>query len=312
MRSLLIRARAVLFAISRGEADFVRRGFDFTRPEVQTRLEAIGVSFIDGYNARLSGVLDAVLSQLPGELRGFAVEGAAMACALLDHLALWRRDRWALLLQERPQHAYMIHVGAGWATARLRLSLARAVRRRDPLLGWLVADGWGFHQAYFHPAQWASGRKRISARAGYLRRAADQGVGRALWFVAGAAPGRIAARICRFDADRHADLWSGVGLAATYAGGCGPHELETLIELAGPFRPQLAQGAAFAATARTVAGNMTAQTQVAARAISGYGAGELHQLAMQTRPAAPHDPTGGSYESWRMQLASALAKRGAA
>ncbi len=301
-----------MFGISRAEADFARRGFEATRPDARASLEAAGASFIDGYNAWLSDTLDAKLAAIPGALGGFAVEGAAMACALLDSIAFWRRDRWAQLLRDRPEHLYMIHIGAGWATARLRLSLRRAVRQRDPLLGWLVADGWGFHQTYFHPAQWATGRKRFSPRAGYLARAVDQGVGRALWFVAGADPARVVDKVGRLAADRHADLWSGVGLAATYAGGCEQHELETLVELAGEFRAQLAQGAAFAATARTVAGNMTAQTQVAARVLAGREVSELHRLAMQTQPAAPHDPTGGSYESWRTRLAGELAKRGAA
>jgi enediyne biosynthesis protein E3 len=153
MASLAIRARAALFGISRSEADFTRRGFETARADARACLEAVGVSFIDGYNAWLSDTLDATLARIPGALGGFTVEGAAMASALLDHVAIWRRDRWAQLLRDRPEHRYMIHVGAGWATARLRQSLARAVRRRDPLLGWLVADGWGFHQAYFHSAQ---------------------------------------------------------------------------------------------------------------------------------------------------------------
>jgi hypothetical protein len=105
-----------------------------------------------------------------------------MASALLDHLTPWRRDRCAQLLRDRPEHVYMIHVGAGWATARLKLSLERAIRHRDPLLGWLVTNGWGFHQTYFHPAQWATGSKRFPAGPGpvYLTRAVDQGIGRAL------------------------------------------------------------------------------------------------------------------------------------
>src|SRR5947207_6338074 len=178
MASLAIRARAALFGISRSEADFTRRGFETERTDARACLEAVGVSFIDGYNAWLSGTLDATLAQISPALGGFAVEGAAMASALLDDLAIGRRGRWAQLLRDRPEHLYMIHVGAGWATARLRRSLLRAVRRCDPLLGWLVADGWGFHQTYFHPAQWASGDQRIAAHAGYLARAVDQGIGR--------------------------------------------------------------------------------------------------------------------------------------
>jgi hypothetical protein len=310
MASLTIRLRTALFGISRREAEFARRGFT-AQPGARAYLEAVGAAFIDGYDAWLAGALDASLADIPGALRGFAVEGAAMACALLDHIAVWRRDRWARLLRDRPEHCYMIHVGAGWATARLGLSLGRAVRRRDPLLGWLVADGWGFHQTYFHPARWATGLRRLPARTGYLARAVDQGIGRALWFVAGADPIRVVHCVDRFAADRHADLWSGVGLAATYAGGCPPDDLAGLVAVSGGFRAELAQGAAFAATARVVAGNLTEWSRLAARVLTGREAEDLHRLAIHHQPAAPHEPRGASYQAWRAQLAAALAKRGA-
>jgi enediyne biosynthesis protein E3 len=308
-----IRVRRALFGISPREAALDRRGFADARPAARARLEAIGVTFIEGYNALLANELPAAVSRIPRDLQGFAVEGAAMASALLDHLSPWpwpwRGGRLAQLLRDRPEHVYMIHIGAGWATARLKRSLERAVRHRDPLLGWLAADGWGFHQTYFHPAQWASGRKRFAAH-GYLTRAVDQGIGRALWFVAGADPARVAGTIERFAAERHADLWSGVGLAATYAGGCAPDELKALRVVAGDFRAQLAQGTAFAATARTVADNVTEHTELAARTLAGRDPGELHRLAMQHQPVAPHEILGDSYERWRTGLSEALTKRG--
>jgi enediyne biosynthesis protein E3 len=299
--------RRTLFGISRREAEFARRGFEATRPDAQAHLESIGQTFIDGYNAWLSRELDATLPQISTELVGFAVEGAAMASALLDHLTPWGGGRWQALLQDRSQHLYMIHVGAGWATARLRRSLRSAVARRDPLLGWLVADGWGFHQTYFHPAQWATGRKRFPARGGYLANAVDQGVGRALWFVAGADPARVARALERFASDRQADLWSGVGLAATYAGGCTSEDLRSLVTLAGGFRAHLAQGAAFAATARSVAGNVTPHTELAARTIWERSAGELAQLAKVLEPPNPRAVLGHDYETWRSRLREALA-----
>jgi hypothetical protein len=315
VHSIAIRIRRALFGISRREALFERRGFAAAAEERQARLERIGGTFIDGYNAWLAHDLDGAVSRIPSELQGFAVEGAAMASALVDQLAPWRRGRWARLLRDHPDHIYMIHVGAGWAIARLGSSLRRAIAQRDPLLGWLVADGWGFHQAYFQPARWATGHRRIPASWGYAARAVDQGIGRALWFVAGADPARVADRIAGFAAERHADLWSGVGLAATYAGGCAPADLVSLAGLADGFRAQLAQGAAFAATARHVAGNATAHTEAAAVALAGRSAGELARLALELQPAAPHDALGGSgesYETWRTRLAEALALREAA
>lgn len=312
MHSIAIRIRRALFGIDAREALFERRGFATAAAERQARLELIGATFIDGYNAWLAHELEGALSRTPSDLQGFAIEGAAMASALVDQLTPWRRGRWARLLHDRPDHVYMIHVGAGWAIARLGSSLRRAIAQRDPLLGWLVADGWGFHQAYFQPARWATGYRRIPASWGYVGRAVDQGIGRALWFVMGADPGRVADRIAGFAAERHGDLWSGVGLAATYAGGCTPADLVSLAGLAGGFRAQLAQGAAFAATARRVAGNPTAHSDAAAAAIAGRGTDELARLALTLQPAAPHDALGGSYETWRTRLAEALAIREAA
>jgi len=312
MPGLSIRVRRRLFGISRHEADFATRGFAETAPEARARLEAAGGTFIDGYNALLSDRLDAQLGDVDPDLHGFAVEGAAMACALLDYLTPWRRDRWTRLLAEHPEHVYMAHVGAGWATARLHGSLRRAVARRDPLLGWLVADGWGFHQTYFHPARWATGRARFPARSGYVARAVDQGVGRALWFVAGADPVRVAHHIAQFAPERRADLWSGIGLAATYAGGCAAGALDVLATLAADGRAPLAQGAAFAATARAVAGNSTAFVDHAAHALSGRGSTALWQLAQACEPPAPHGVLGDDYERWRGRLREALTKPEAA
>lgn len=307
-----IRVRRALFGISRSEADFATRGFVATAAGKQARLESIGRTFVDGYNACLAAALDSSVESIDPELRGFAVEGAAMACALLDYLTPWRRDRWAALLASRPDHIYMIHIGAGWATARLRLSLRRAIARRDPLLGWLVADGWGFHQAYFHPDRWATGHARFPVRDGYVSRAVDQGVGRALWFVAGADPAGVASRVERFAPERRADLWSGIGLAATYAGGCTVEELDALVALAGEFRAPLAQGAAFAATARAVAGNPTVIGDRAARALSGRSSSELWQIAKASEPPAPRAVLGDDYEHWRTRLREALASPEAA
>jgi enediyne biosynthesis protein E3 len=310
--AIAIRIRRALFGLAPGEALFERRGFAPAAAASQARLEDVGRTFIAGYNAWLAHDLDGELSRLPAERHGFAIEGAAMASALVDPLAPWRRGRWAQLLAERPGHLYMIHVGAGWAVARLGGSLRRAIARRDSLLGWLVADGWGFHQAYFHPTRWASGQRQVPASWGYAARAVDQGIGRALWFIAGADPARVAGHIAWFGSERHPDLWSGVGLAATYAGGCAPEDLAALPGIAGRSRGQLAQGAAFAATARHVAGNPAAHTEAAAAALTGRSAAELARLAQELQPAPPHDPAGSHYEAWRARLAEALATRRAA
>src|SRR6185436_14746696 len=95
------------------------------------------------------------------------------------------------------------------------------------------------------------------------RRAFDQGLGRSLWFVSGANVDRARAWIEAFAPTRRRDLWSGVGLAATYAGGLDRAGLEALRSAAPDYRAELAQGAAFAAEARRRAGNLVAHTETA-------------------------------------------------
>jgi hypothetical protein len=194
------RVRIALFGIPSGETSVARRGFDVPAAAMRERLESIGLAFVRGYHAALerggAPALGARLDDEPLEIRGFAFEGAGMALALLDAISPFDRGRWARFARgDGAPHAYMLHVGAGWATARLPHALARRIAGFDPLLRWLVLDGRGFHDGYF--ARVRRVKRGLVPRdiLGYARRAYDQGLGRSLWFGEGGEPGRIAAAI---------------------------------------------------------------------------------------------------------------------
>jgi hypothetical protein len=162
----------------------------------------------------------------------------------------------------------------------------------DPLLCWLALDGYGFHQGFFHWPQ-AVLRQEVPRRlAGYARRAFDQGVGRSLWFVEGADPARIAADVGAFPADRRPDIWSGVGLACCYAGGVDRATLEALRLAAGPARPALAQGVAFAAKARLWTGNSNADTAQACAVVCGLSVEETAAVTDRALPDGAGAPRG--------------------
>ena len=91
------------------------------------------------------------------------------------------------------------------------------------LLRWLVVDGYGFHEGYFHWRKWMGRSRRPRWLSSYACRVFDQGFGRSLWFVKGGDVASITAAIRTFSEERHADFWSGVGLACTYAGPRGEH-----------------------------------------------------------------------------------------
>ncbi len=125
-------------------------------------------------------------------------------------------------------------------------------RKLDPLTAWCLADGYGFHQGFF---QWkffiaerggatniAQPAKPRSLRRGgrssdvvgvRRRRRADQ-----------------AAAISRFDRDRRAEMWTGIGTAVAYAGGMSAGVIPMLPKLAGEYRFDLLSGIPFAAHMR--------------------------------------------------------------
>jgi len=308
-----------ILGISLKEATVARRGFRTRDPLVCQRLETIGKTFLFGYHAALKeddiSNLGNRLDAVEPELKGFAFEGAAMGVALLDGMPLGKRDRWLRLIDGvGSAHVYMLHVGFGWAIARLpwlRRRVVRAIEALDPLLRWLAVDGLGFHEGYFHWRKYV--RRRVNPRglSGYALRVFDQGLGRSLWFVDGADVLRIAATIDTFPNERHSDLWSGVGLACAYAGGVDRSEVDSLRKASGPHLLCVAQGAAFAAKARERASNPAEHTDLACRVLCGVSA---QLAALETDAALEGLPMSGPeppYEIWRNRIQSRLAELGA-
>jgi hypothetical protein len=300
-----------LFKIPPDETTLEKRGFRATTDAARLRLEQIGTTFVTGYHAALeerrSESLRARLERtVELEQQGFAFEGAAMALALLDLLLPGRRDRLrSFLAGPARHHSYMVHIGSGWALARLRRPPERFMTRLDPLICWLALDGYGFHEGYFHSRRSVEAREVPPRLRGYAACAFDQGLGRSIWFVEGADVAAIKKRVDSFAAERQADLWGGVGLAACYAGGVDTKALQTLGEGAGQFRPHVAQGAAFAAKARDKAGISTQQTETACKILCGLSAKEAvlwTDAAMEDLPQRGPTDTEPAYEVWRSRL----------
>ncbi len=299
--------RKRLFGIPADETLFSKRGFQAISPEVRNRLEQVAGMFVEGYHlALLTDQLDSLvqqLEQLPNEMRGFAYEGAAMALALLDFLSLRRRNRLQQFLAGAgSNHIYMVHVGVGWAWARLYRNVNKALSSLDPLLGWLAVDGYGFHEGYFHWPKIVTQQRVPRRLSGYARQVFDQGLGRGLWFIKGADVEVIAHTINNFPAARQADLWSGIGLAATYAGGVDESYLNRLAELGNAFRPQLAQGSAFAAKTRQRAGNLTSHTEQACQIFCALSAEAAAQVTDETLIDLSYQETIPAYEIWRQRI----------
>lgn len=291
------------------------RGFHKKSPTAQDLLETIGRMFLTGYGyaaqARTTADAEIRLEQIPAEFRGFAYEGAAMGFAVRDGLPLGGRNHVEDFLAGRGnEHIYMVYVGIGWAMARLPRWRWPKADPLDPLLRWLVLDGYGFHQAYFHTRryvheQFQDARFPWPADAGraYANRAIDQGIGRAMWFVGGADAELVANMIEKFPEERHPDLYSGAGLAATYAGGADEEELQAFQRRAGRHRGQLAQACAFAAEARVLAGLTVPHTGVATRVFCGMTPERAALVTREFRSNLPPEGDLPAYEVWRQRIA---------
>ncbi|WP_246019373.1 DUF1702 family protein [Saccharothrix australiensis] len=290
-----------------GRVDFGRRRFRLRTGPARGVLESAARAFLSGLNAAIEGRTVDRLARRIGEVdpahRGFACEGAGMGCALLDLVTLARGRRVAELLSgPGSAHPHLVHVGIGWAYARLRLRPVAGVPTADPLLRWLAWDGFGFHQGFFH-ADRAIGRARVEPGLPPGARAVrDQGLGRALWFHECADPEGVALRVAEFPPDRQADLWSGVGLAATYAGGADAAELSRLVGPAGRHRRWLAQGCAFACKARQVGSVVPAHTHEAAALLAGVGVAEAAAWTDRALALLDDGPvTLTRYQRWRTE-----------
>ncbi|MER7169016.1 DUF1702 family protein [Micromonospora sp. NPDC000207] len=308
------------------ETTFTRRGFPPGDEGVTRRLEAVPQAVVCGFewgiDSRGQWELERRLELVEPEMRGFAYEGAAMALTILDTMGPGRGGRAAALLAGPGlPHTFLTYIGIGFAMARLPRPLWKKVlpdltgTPYYPTMSWLAVDGYGFDRAYFETPRWVDRQERLAAypwrgRADYFPRAVDQGIGRALWFIHTARPDHVATAVGRFADQRQADLFSGVGLAAAFAGGCDASGLQALVRAAGPYASHLAQGAVFAAKARVFSGFVPEHARVAVPALTGMSLEAAAVLADDV--VADGLPTTGEpdYEVWRERVRAQLSTVG--
>ncbi|GAA1999827.1 DUF1702 family protein [Catenulispora subtropica] len=306
--------RRVALAPSLAAVGFRKRGFPASAHDLESIPQSVVCGFEWGIEARRPWEVERRLSMVDPELRGFAFEGATMAYTVRDAMAAGRGHRTRdLLAGPGAPHIFLAYIGIGFAMARLPRVLWKKVlpdlppSPYHPTMSWFAVDGYGFDRAYFHTRKWVDRqyRPRPYPWAGdkdYFLRAVDHGIGRALWFIHGAEPGPVADAVRRFDPARQADLWSGVGLAATFAGGCTAQGLAGLCDEAGGHRPEVALGAVLAVKARHHSGHVPPHVVASLAALTGLTVAEAVDLADRTE--VPFDTPGPvpPYERWRGRI----------
>lgn len=320
--SALGMLRQLALAPSLRQVSFAGRGFPAATSAAAEHLEAIPQSVVCGFEWAIAGSTVADLHRrlrlVDPEHRGFAYEGATMACTILDSVRGQRTKQ--LLTGPGEPHIFLAYIGIGFAMARLPRPLWRRVlpdlshSRYHPTMSWLAVDGYGFDLAYFEPRRWVDEQQvpkdyPWDGHPEYFHRAVDQGIGRALWFIHGGDCRTVPAAVNRFAPERRADLWSGVGLAAAFAGGAATAELGGLAECAGPHRADLGVGSVFAVKARSYAGYLPDHTTGCSRALTGRSTAELVDIADRTEhPDALESSAEPEFERWRQRIRRSLSQ----
>jgi hypothetical protein len=253
---------------------------------------------------------EALVSRLDAvepELRGFAYEGAGIGLAALDCFLPWKNRTRDFLNGPGSAYIYAVSLGAGMGLARLHRHPERFLTRLDPVFGWLILDGYGFHEGFFSRRRYIEKQEMPAHFSLYARRAFDQGLGRSIWFVAGTNVDRVTTKIATFPEARHADLWSGVGLACGYTGGVDRAAIETLRQVSGPYHSQLAVGVAIAANARQRANSPGPYADLACEVLCGLSCETVSQMTDAARENLPTDRVEPAYEIWRQRLAAQFA-----
>jgi hypothetical protein len=208
---------------------------------------------------------------------GVFIEGASMACTLMDMFMPWRNDRWQkLFMAVGDRHPVQLYLGRGMAISQANQSVTKHLEQFDELLSPFVVDGYAFHSALFGSTDFAS--HRGSDCQGHLQKVLDQGIGRSYWFASGGNTDKILAKVANMPESRHRELWVGLGVASAYAGGSSPADLSALAVASGHHRGSLGQGAVFAAYVRNLAGNQAEHTNVACKIFSSFDARQAAKI----------------------------------
>jgi enediyne biosynthesis protein E3 len=291
-----------LFGVSDKEA----RSFSEEDQGAALRLETVIRLVTKGCQITLQSsnfaVLVPRLDEGDPELRGFLYEGAGIGLAALDCLMPWKNRIKDFLNGPGSTYIYAVPLGAGMGLARLRRNPERFMRRLDPVLGWIIIDGYGFHEGFFARKRYIEKQEVPKHLSAYARRVFDHGLGRAIWFVRSTNVERVAATIASFPTKRQADLWSGIGLACGYTGGVNHAAVEALQVAAGPYKHHLALGAAIAANARHEVGNPSPHAERACEVLWGLPSETVSQMTDAARENLPVDGDEPAYEIWRQRL----------
>lgn len=308
--------RAAVLAPSAAQLRAQLSGFGDGSARNSDELERVTMALRNGIDIAVRSsnndeIITAIQSEQP-RLHGFAYEGAAVGLTAIDSLSPGHRAA-DLISGPARAHDLTMYAGVGMALARIPKIRWRKLFPQHPLWKWWAVDGFGFYNAFFRNRRFVRDKHVVTRYPGwmgersYLLRGHDQGMGRALWFVAGSDPRAVARLVDEFEPHRRADLWTGAGLASTFAGGLDEAGYAETLDAAGQYRTQLRAGSALVARLRTQAGVSDPYTEATMQAFCGRSVAQMAESLETTLTDLPDDGSAATYQLWRGRVAELVA-----
>ncbi len=234
---------------------------------IASNMEKIGTLFQDAQKyANTNTDFDLLivhLDYIDSEFQSIAFEGASMELGLKSFILNDDMQSWDEYMNSNPKHQTQIFLGLGWAVSMNKQIPEYYLNQQNIYLQSKVWDGCGYFDGYFRKRQTLQSKQRVDYVTSINYQSYDHGLGRRIWYHVEGDINKASEIINGFPADRHSSLWRGIGMAATYVGGCGEETYKSLSEASKEYKNQLAIGAATIAHSRSRANLLTLETETA-------------------------------------------------
>lgn len=295
-----------IFGLPLSEVEFGTRGFyPDANSSTKEKLELSAKSVVQGYNIALqegySLALINQISMIENELQGFFCEGVGMGLFVKDRFSIRNTSHFDKFLQKEGRlHSYMAYIGAGLAIGVFKLPYENFLATLNPFYSNLVFDGIGFQHAYFKTAKYVN-EQRYPEKAindAVMRERYFAGVGRALWFISGGNDTEAVRLVTLYPEKVRAHIWSGLGLACTYAGGVDATTLSALKLASGKYRKEFITGCLIAVHTRVRAKNLADHNSLAAHVIADKEVAHISAVSTQTKQDLDGRALLDSHPTW--------------
>lgn len=198
--------------------------------------------------------LVARLESYPLQFRSIAYEAASMQYALQDLKAALPLTGWQNFVNTTAvKHTTQCYIGLGWAFAQEQLNPTNYLSLIHEEHQLKVFDGYGYYEGMFRKRKSIVQMQLPALEGRDAFYSYDCGLGRSLWYSEKGEIVPVAKIAAQFPKERQGALWTGLGTAIAYVGGCTPEMLRSMVAATGAYTEELVTGLQAAAISRNKA-----------------------------------------------------------